>query len=360
MKKNIRTRITADGTVRYNAQVRRKGYGVKSKTFDTEQQAHDWVYDQERDIRERAVDPRKIASRHNVAGMVEAYLAEVKPTHKSYKDTEARCNFFAERLGNVKLTELSSEMVQDALSRLACADATKNRYLGAFSGCITQMSKQTSHRPSMFIGANPCKLITRGQESRGRQRVIKAREWKLLMKHIDKLAAKSGAARKQQLPNFMRLAYETGRRRGELLDLTWSCIDFDDGIIHLLDTKTGDDQEVVMTDEIRALMEDHEERFKKKGHKHVFRGRVAGRPTNFDEPIRTAFREVIEPDFRGEMPVFHTVRHTAATEMGNAGATETEIMAVTGHKTSVTVQRYVKKTRQAAESAQAKRKRSKA
>ena len=360
MNKNIRTRTTSDGTVRFNAQVRRKGYGTKSKTFDTEQQALDWVYDQERDIRDRTHNPRAIASRSNVAGMVEAYLAEVKGEHKSYKDTAARCNFFAQRLGNVKLTELNEDMIRDALSHLDCKEPTKNRYLGAFSGCITQMSETISGRSAVFIGPNPCKLVTRGKESKGRQRIIKAREWKALMKHIDKLAAKSGAARNQQLPNFMRLAYETGRRRGELLDLTWACIDFDDGIIHLLDTKTGDDQEAVMTDEIRALLLDHKERFKKDGHKHVFRGRVAGRSTNFDAVIRESIREVIEPDFRGEMPVFHTVRHTAATEMGNAGATETEIMAVTGHKTSITVQRYVKKTRQAAESAKSKRKASKA
>lgn len=356
MSKNIRERTTAAGVVRYNAQVRRKGYGTQSKTFDTYQEADDWVTDQERDIRDRSVDPRRIASRNNVAGMVEAYLAEVKGVHKSYKDTAARCDFFAQRLGTVALTELNETMIQSAMDKLACSEATKNRYLGAFSGCITQMSKQTTRRPPLFIGSNPCKLVARGEDSASRQRIIKPREWKLLMKHIDQAAKKSSRVRAQQLPAFMRLAYETGRRRSELLGLTWSCVDFDDGVLHLLDTKTGDDQAAEMTPAVRKLLKAHMKEFKKTGHPHVFRGRVAGKPTDFDELIRTAIREVIEPDFRGEMPVFHTVRHTAATEMGAAGATETEIMAVTGHKTSVTVQRYVKKTREMAQSAHAKRK----
>ena len=222
--------------MRYNAQVRCKGYETQSKTFYTYQEAADWVSDQERDIRDRAIDPRCIARRNNVAGM----------------------------------------------DKLACTEATKNRYLGAFSGCITQMSKQTLRSDPLFIGPNPCKLIQRGDDAKERQRIIKPCEWKLLMKHIDQAAE--------------------------------------------------------MTPAVRKPLKAHMKEFKKTGHSQVFRGRVSGKPADFDELIRTAIHEMIEPDFRGEMPVFHTVRHTAATEMGAAGATETEIMAVTGHKTSVTVQ----------------------
>jgi hypothetical protein len=162
--RNIRQRVALDGTVSWNAQIRRTGYSDKSKTFHTEQEAIDWLFDQERDIRERVSNPRAVASRHNVAGMVEAYLAEVKPTHKSYKDTSARCNYFAQRLAQVKLTELTPDMVQDAVGKLDCAPATRNRYLGSFSGCITTMSKVTNRRPALFIGPNPCKLVERATE----------------------------------------------------------------------------------------------------------------------------------------------------------------------------------------------------
>ena len=118
--------------------------------------------------------------------MVEAYLAEVKPTHKSYKDTAARCTFFVERLAQVKLTELTPDMIQDAVGRLECAPATRNRYLGSFSGCITTMSKVTDRRPALFIGPNPCKLVERATEPKGRQRVIKPEEWQRLMAYADK------------------------------------------------------------------------------------------------------------------------------------------------------------------------------
>jgi integrase len=289
--------------------------------------------------------------------MVETYLAEVKPTHKSYKDTAARCSFFVERLGLVKLTELTPDMVQDAVSRLDCAPATRNRYLGSFSGCLTTMSKVTNRRPALFIGPNPCKLVERATEPKGRQRVIKPREWKKLLAYVDKQAVK-GKDREKQLPTFLRLAYELGRRRSELLGLTWACVDYDDGVLHLLDTKTGDDQTAEMTKPVRKLLKAQEKEWRKPGYKYVFRGRMPGSPSNYDDLIREAIRATFEPDFRGEMPVFHSIRHTVATELGDGEATEVEIMSVTGHKTSASVHRYVKKTRQAAQSAHAKRNKS--
>lgn len=358
--KNIRKRTTASGEVRFNAQVRRGGYRGKSKTFHSEQEAIDWVTDNERDIRERVTRPRAVAARNNVAGMVEAYLAEVKGTHKSYKDTAARCNFFAVRLGSVKLTELTPDMITDALDGLSCSPQTKNRYLGSFSGCITRMSAihQDRDRSALFVGPNPCKLILRTKEPKGRQRIIKPKEWARLLKYVDAKAA-TGSDREKQWPAFLRLAYETGRRRGELLSLTWACVDFDEEVIHLLDTKTGDDQIVVMTKPIKKLLKEQRRDFQKEGHPHVFRGRLHNRPTDFDDITREAMRTVFEPDHRGEIPVLHSVRHTAATELGEAGATETEIKSITGHKSSASVSRYVKQTKKVAIAAQAKRSKSK-
>jgi integrase len=350
----IRERKNTAGDPVWNVQIRRKGYPAQSRTFLDHQAALDFAADSEREIRDRAVNPRAIASRTNVAGLVEAYLAEVKDSHKSYKDTAARCNYFAGKLGNVALTELTPDMIQGAVGQLDCSPATRNRYLGAFSGCISRMSKVTDKRPALFIGVNPCKLVERGTEPKGRQRVIKPKEFKKLLKYVDQQAVKGGY-RAKQLPTFLRLSYELGRRRGELLGLTWDCIDYDDRVIHLLDTKTGDDQTAEMTKPVKKLLKAHEKEWRKPGFKYVFRGRQALAVTNYDDLIREAIRATFEPDFRGEMPVFHSIRHTVATELGDGESTEVEIMSVTGHKTSASVQRYVKKTRKAAQSAHAKR-----
>lgn len=88
------------------------------------------------------------------------------------------------------------------------------------------------------------------------------------------------------------------------------------------------------------------------GWTYVFQERFPDKPTAFDEVIIEVFRELFPPNRKSEVPVLHSLRHTAATELGERGATEAQIMAVTGHKSSAGVQRYVKKTIETANQAQ--------
>jgi integrase len=198
--------------------------------------------------------------------------------------------------------------------------------------------------------SNPCKLVPRRKESKPRERVLTRDEWSALIEYVDIESQKHRSERWNQVPLYLRLSYATGRRRAELLNLEWVAVDLDKGILHLLDTKTGDDQSVPVDKAMVKRLKVH----KHDGH-YVFRGRFDDRPTDFDEIIREVFRELFPPDFRGEVPVLHSIRHTVATELGDGGATEAQIMAVTGHKSSASVNRYVKKTIEAARAAQAKR-----
>ena len=341
------------GETVYQAVVRKAGYPTKTKTFTTLDQAELWADRLELDIRDSRIDPRIVASRENLSGLVAMYLEEIRGVHKSFKDTESRLAYFTDRIGNTSLTKLTKDQIQAVLTGMTCGPATRNRYLGALSGCITHMSKTTDDRPAVFVGDNPCKLITRKQESGRRQRVLKKREWKELLAYVDAAAAAKGARmRAKQLPTYLRLAYAIGRRRGELMKLTWDCIDYDERVIYLLDTKTGDDQETTFTKPIKKMLKQHEAEFRRDGSPFVFPGRLNHVSADFDELIRNAMRELFKPDLRGEVPVFHTLRHTAATELGEAGATETQIMAVTGHKSSASVNRYVKQTRKTNRAAQ--------
>jgi hypothetical protein len=77
----------------YHAQLRASGYSTESKTFDTKQEAEDWVYDKERDTRERTVNPRGLARRRTVRDAVKLYLSKID--HKSAKNTVPRCTYYA-------------------------------------------------------------------------------------------------------------------------------------------------------------------------------------------------------------------------------------------------------------------------
>jgi integrase len=337
----------------YRAQVRRPGYPNQTKTFPSKDLANDWANQIERDIRLRRLDPEALAEEKILSDAVSIYLAKKIDGSKNERDTTRLLKWWESQLGLTRLSDVTAIGIgiDQCLDKLCCKDQTKNPYLGALSGCLTFISKT----PYQWIQINACKAVTRRKEGEARKRIITPSEWKKLMQAADRAATK-GKTQMQQLPFFLRLAYETGRRRGELLKLRRVDVNMEDGVLHLMDTKSGQDQESVISPEVVALLKTHESNVRKAGLKYVFSGRMPNTPTSFDEPIRTLMNDLFEPDRYDEMPVFHSIRHTVATEMGDGGATEAEIMSVTGHSSSASVNRYVKKTRESARAGQAKRK----
>ncbi len=141
------------GVIAFQAVVRRQGYPDQRKTFSTLQAAEDWAYDIERDIRDRRVDPRALAERKTVRDAVQLYLGKMRGRHKSFKDTNARCEYFSSKIGGVALANLTAVMVDEAVDALDCSGPTQNRYLGAFSGCLEFVRKT----PYAWITVNPVK-----------------------------------------------------------------------------------------------------------------------------------------------------------------------------------------------------------
>ena len=60
-----------------------------------------------------------------------------------------------------------------------------------------------------------------------------------------------------QVTNLMRLILFTGMRRGELFRLQWQDVDFNRGVIHLRDPKSGRDETIPLNPQARKLLENH-------------------------------------------------------------------------------------------------------
>lgn len=340
----IRKRKSKKHGTRYHAIVRRTGYPDSRRTFDTFQAAKDWANDLERDIRDRRTNPHALGNRKRLLDAIDTYLPKIDQS-KNYKDTARLLNWWKSQLGTTPLTDLTAIAIDQTLDKLNCQGPTQNRYVGALSGCLTFVSKA----PYQWLpSGNPCRDVPRRSENKPRSRVLTKAEFNSLVKHVSTFTKTS---REQQLPTYLKLAYATGRRRGELLKLRWVDYDDDAGVLYLLDTKTGDDQLVPLDPATVKLLNKHRAQFDDGDNPYMFPGRLRNRSTDFDQLIREAMRHLFKPDRKGEMPVLHTV----ATELGDAGATEAQIMSVTGHKSSASVNRYVKRTLEAARAAQAKR-----
>jgi integrase len=144
----------------------------------------------------------------------------------------------------------------------------------------------------------------------------------------------------EALPSSLHLviimAYYTGMRRGEILNLRWGQIDLSKGLIRLkeVDTKTQRDHLVPLNVTLTVLLKDVMQSPVRCATGHVFHRN--GQPMR---SIRGAFekacREAGLTDFH-----FHDLRHTAVTNMRRAGIDPLTAMKMTGHKTMAVFQRY--------------------
>ena len=172
---------------------------------------------------------------------------------------------------------------------------------------------------------NPMAAVERLREHNIRDRGLSLEEFQRLL---------------EALPSSLHLviimAYYTGMRRGEILNLRWHQIDLSKGLTRLegVDTKTQKGRLVPLNATLTALLKDAMQSPVRSATGHVFHRN--GQPI---KSIRGAFdracREAGLIDFH-----FHDLRHTAVTNMRRAGVDPLTAMKITGHKTMAVFQRY--------------------
>ncbi len=164
---------------------------------------------------------------------------------------------------------------------------------------------------------NPSQGIKLLKENNERDRILSPDEYERLL-----------ASSPLQLKPIIKLAYFSGMRHGEILNLTWDQVDLKEGFIKLRpdDTKTKEGRIVPLNRELVEMF------------KAMPRGlpgiRVFGKGKHqraFDEARKKAAIE----DF-----TFHDLRHTAINNWRLQGHDFFRIMAASGHKTMNVFKRY--------------------
>lgn len=171
------------------------------------------------------------------------------------------------------------------------------------------------------------KLVKKGSDVR--DRILSKDEFEILMKHLPR-----------HTKGIVAMAYYTGMREGEILNLTWDKGDLRNRIILLesADTKDKEARNIPIMDELydilKAIPRDIH-------NPHVFL--YKGKPI---KDLRTGLRkackdaEIVYGRFVKGGFVFHDLRHTFNTNMRKAGVPESVIMEITGHSTREMFDRY--------------------
>jgi len=138
----------------------------------------------------------------------------------------------------------------------------------------------------------------------------------------------------QQMASLMLLALYSGMRRGELLRLQWSHVDFCRGFISIIGPKGGKDQRIPLNDAARALLESQP----RSGSLFVFPGRDGKQRVDCKRATATIARKAgFPPGFRP----LHGLRHTFASTLASSGQVDMyTLQKLLTHKSPQMTQRY--------------------
>lgn len=128
------------------------------------------------------------------------------------------------------------------------------------------------------------------------------------------------------LPSMIQMALYTGMRRSELVKLEWADVYWDKQLIHLKDTKNGEERFIPLTEKSAVVL--------KKMNK------INDRVFNITEhAVTVAFTRAIKRSQLTHMS-FHTLRHEAITRFFEMGLTIPEVASISGHKSWSMLRRY--------------------
>ena len=152
-----------------------------------------------------------------------------------------------------------------------------------------------------------------------------------------KLLVSSSASRKSKSPYLyciVLISLTTGARQGEILNLEWKHIDFENKLATIKETKNGHPRSIALCDPvIEELRNLHQNRNPRKVL--VFASKTAFGRIDIKKAWHTVLRVAGIDKCRA-----HDMRHTFATLAAAQGASNLELATAMGHRTLQMLQRY--------------------
>ena len=341
------------GRVYYRVQIRRPSRGVTvDEYFPTKRLAERFLRSVELAIEEGRPVTENVASHETFSAAVEAYLNDPKgmltangrPLKPStIRDRHVRMNCLVrECFSSVQLRRLDWYQIDRVFSERSAAlnwsSATRYRY-------ETQLSRFFDYcQAKGWVAANVLKGQQRLNETSARRRIFSDGEWRALLICADKQGG--------MLSMFLRLAWETGCRKSELLGLRWVDVTFTpDGDlgaeIDILDAKNHEDRRVYASQDCAQRLRLHAREYRRSDSPLIFPSRTRNGRFSVDTPFRRVRTEagLDKPDEKfNEVLTVHHIRHTWATRLGERGVTLAMLMSAGGWKTAGMAMRYMRRT----------------
>lgn len=182
-----------------------------------------------------------------------------------------------------------------------------------------------------YTGTNPADHIKKRQMDNRRYRYLSEEEAKCL---LNALKEKS-----PQTYDMAFLSLYTGMRLGEIVNLTWDCVNFRDDTIAILDPKTMKNRYVFITPAVKSMLKKRRSEESRYVFYRADGTKLNGVSNTFPRVVKKLGLNAPAADDRNKV-VFHTLRHTFASWLVQKGVDLYTVKELMGHSTIQMTERY--------------------
>lgn len=332
--------------IAWQAQVRKKGYPSRIKTFDLKGDAQKWAKKIEREMESGLWKDSKEASQISLSKALGRYLESVTPRKRpeTQRSEKLSAKTLKNSMGKLSLLQVTPEKVAEYRDqRLKSVSANSVRIeLSLLSNLF-----KTAEREWSYYGLdNPVGHIKKPKIPEGRCPMLSEEQIKTLLDEAQK------SLNKLLFP-FTLLALHTGCRSKEIRNLRWDQVFIDEGYISLTgtETKTHQSRTIPLTHAARNIFKDLKETIKKKkgesihgpGSDLIFPARgKADKPRDLHGSFNRAAKRAGLENLPGIGKLrIHDLRHLCGTYLLMNGVDLETVRSVLGHRDISTTQRYL-------------------
>jgi integrase len=343
---------------KFHVQVRMSGFPARTASFPTRRQAERWAKTVEAEMIEgkhfRSVEAR----RRTLSDAIDRYLEHEVGKLRNGNMHRTNLPYWREALGRLKLSEITPAIIVEHRDELAAGTYTRakpgapgstldpgdkprefKRKPGTVNGYLVSLGSvlSTARREWHWMTHNPMDGVSKLNPGKGRLRYLSDAERKRFLKET---------AKDPLLHTVVVLALSTAARAGEIANLRWSDIEYEDRAaaggkgestarVLLRETKNATPRSVWLHGEALRLLKEHGKVRRLNDDRVFVSPKGKQYRYSYKEPFAAACKAAGIQDF-----TFHGLRHSAATYLAREGATEQQLKAIGGWKSNV-VSRYV-------------------
>ncbi len=233
----ITERTATDGTKRYRAEIRLKGYPAQTATFKRKTDANKWIQNTESAIREGRHFKTTEAKKHTLGDLVDRYIKDVLPTKaKQAPAQRPQLERWKAELGSYLLSDITPALIVEVRDKLLSEPAPRGnirnpatvvRYMAALSHAFTIAVNEWQ-----WLEDSPMRKVKKPKESKGRVRWLDDEE-------RAKLLTACKESPNPLLYPCVILALSTGMRQAEQMELIWPDVNLKDGFLVLHEPRTA-------------------------------------------------------------------------------------------------------------------------